>query len=53
MRAYPVNKDGDKTGKVKNFTPEQWDALKRTFGTKLRWRKYERTRRGTPGSAVK
>jgi len=52
MKAYPINSNGEKDGKIRTFSSAQWEKMNRDFKD-LRWRKYERTRRRETGDSVK
>jgi len=46
-RAYPIDSNGNKNGRMKSFTDEKWEKMVRTYGKGLRWvvkerKKYER-----------
>ena len=52
MKAYPIDSNGDKCGKIKTFSDYHWEKMNRTFKN-VRWKKYERERRGETGISVK
>ena len=52
MKAYPINTDGEKSGKIRDFSNEQWEKMNRDFKN-LRWKKYEREGRRETGGSVK
>ena len=37
VKAQQIERDGTKHGPVRRFTESQWDYLKSTYGSKLRW----------------
>jgi hypothetical protein len=37
VKAQQIERDGTKHGAVRTFTDSQWEYLKSTYGSKLRW----------------
>ena len=38
IKAIPIDNNGDYIGSYQEFTNEQWESMKRSFGKHLRWK---------------
>ena len=38
IEAIPIDTDGDYIGSCREFSNEQWESMKRSFGKHLRWK---------------
>lgn len=42
VRAYPIDNEGNKIGKIRRFSDQQWSKMNKMFGSKIRFKVAEK-----------